>query len=435
MNGQIFISYRRDDSQGSAGRLCDRLAVHFGRNKVFMDVDTIQPGVDFAEAIEEAVGSCDVLIAVIGKHWLISSDPRGARRLDIPEDFVRLEIATALRRRIRVVPVLVEGASMPEIDELPDDLKALVRRQAMEIGHNRFSSDSDRLIVAVEQVLEKANVEQRKYQGIAERLDTERAQPEAKERPPPDGVAQPTFLGKRKLRTSVGIAMLLALVLGLAVAAALYLGSPRQSAPASVSPRPPVAVIPPSPSSTGSTTPVVEVPPVTNPPVPIAVATPNPAIIATPPAQAGATAFDTRFYYRLTNDFLGQGKSLDVYNDGSYRLRMSESTDSPEQLWKLVDSGGEKYSIRNAYLGNYYSLDVINDDKNDTPFVAESGNYSGQVWTLTPWGDGTFKLTNDFTGPEKSLDTYSDTHQPFLSTGNHSGQHWRLIQEKTILPK
>ena len=140
MSGQIFISYRREDSSAWAGRLSDRLKNHLPSNKIFMDVDTIDPGVDFVEAVEEVVSACDVLIAVIGNRWLTSSDRRGTRRLDIPEDLVRLEIATALKRGIRVVPVLVEGATMPAAGELPDNLKALVRRNALEIGHTRFGA-------------------------------------------------------------------------------------------------------------------------------------------------------------------------------------------------------------------------------------------------------------------------------------------------------
>src|SRR5580658_7220056 len=113
MSGQIFISYRRDDSSAWAGRLSDRLSSYFPSNQIFMDVDTIEPGVDFVEAIEESVGSCDVLIAVIGTDWLTSSTRASKRRLEIAEDSVRVEIATALKRDIRVIPVLVEGAAMP----------------------------------------------------------------------------------------------------------------------------------------------------------------------------------------------------------------------------------------------------------------------------------------------------------------------------------
>jgi hypothetical protein len=125
MSGQIFISYRRDDSSAWAGRLSDRLSSHFPSNQIFMDVDTIEPGIDFVEAIEESVGSCDVLIAVIGTHWLTSSNRDGRRRLEIPEDSVRVEIATALKRGIRVIPVLVEGATMPEVSDLPPSRNCL----------------------------------------------------------------------------------------------------------------------------------------------------------------------------------------------------------------------------------------------------------------------------------------------------------------------
>jgi TIR domain len=112
MSGQIFISYRRDDSAPWARLVYDSLFKHFPRSRIFMDVDNLDPGNDFVEAIEKSVGSCDVLIAVIGKRWLMSSDEEGRRRLDNPKDFVRTEIGTALKRGIRVIPVLVEGASV-----------------------------------------------------------------------------------------------------------------------------------------------------------------------------------------------------------------------------------------------------------------------------------------------------------------------------------
>jgi hypothetical protein len=140
MSGQIFISYRREDSSASAGRLYDRLLACLPKNQIFIDVD-LDPGIDFFQAIEASVGSCDVLIAVIGKRWLLSPDEGGKRRLDNLEDFVRLEIATALERNIRVIPVLVDAASMPRSNDLPDDLKLLARRNALELSHNRFNAD------------------------------------------------------------------------------------------------------------------------------------------------------------------------------------------------------------------------------------------------------------------------------------------------------
>jgi M6 family metalloprotease-like protein len=137
-------------------------------------------------------------------------------------------------------------------------------------------------------------------------------------------------------------------------------------------------------------------------------------------------SFDTSFSYRLTNRFLGPGQSLDVRSDGSCRLKMAPTGDYSGQHWRLVARSGGRYALQTSYLGECFSLDVINDGTNTTPWLAVTGNYSGQYWTLTPWGDGTYRLTNDFTGPQRSLDTYSDTHDPFLDTGDHSGQHWTL---------
>jgi raffinose/stachyose/melibiose transport system substrate-binding protein len=173
MSGNIFINYRRDDSSASAGRLYDRLSAHFPKNQIFMDVDNLDPGVDFVEAIEQSVGACDVLIAVIGKRWLISTDEKRKRRLNNPKDFVRLEIATALKRNVRVIPVLVDNASMPRASDLPDDLKPLVHRNAVEVSHTRFSADSARLIAALERVLEKTAAEQREREEKA-RFEAER---------------------------------------------------------------------------------------------------------------------------------------------------------------------------------------------------------------------------------------------------------------------
>jgi hypothetical protein len=152
----IFISYRREDTAGHAGRIFDRLRETFGRDKIFMDVAAIEPGVDFVEAIDRAVGSCDVLLVIIGKQWLSCHDAAGKNRLDDPKDFIRLEAATALRRNIRVIPVLVQGATMPGEDELPDDLKKLARRQATEISDSHWDASFEQLIEALEKALPEA---------------------------------------------------------------------------------------------------------------------------------------------------------------------------------------------------------------------------------------------------------------------------------------
>ena len=151
MNGPIFISYRREESRWSTGRLYDRLAKHFGHKRVFMDIDGIALGADFVKAIQEKVGECDVLIAVIGQRWLTSEDGRGGRRIDNPEDLVRMEIATALKRDIRVIPVLVDGVVMPLSTDLPDDLKALARRNALSVSDTGFDDDCRGLVAAIKQ--------------------------------------------------------------------------------------------------------------------------------------------------------------------------------------------------------------------------------------------------------------------------------------------
>jgi hypothetical protein len=155
----IFISYRREDSSGYSGRLFDRLTAQFNRDQLFMDIDAIEPGVDFVEVIERAVSSCDVLVAVIGKQWLTVTDANGRRRLDNPEDFIRLEVGTALDRGIRVIPVLVRGAEMPSSDDLPDALTSLSRRNALEISDARWDYDVGRLIEILEKDVGRASPE------------------------------------------------------------------------------------------------------------------------------------------------------------------------------------------------------------------------------------------------------------------------------------
>jgi hypothetical protein len=150
----LFISYRRDESAGYTGRIADRFTEHFGKDRVFRDIDSIEPGLDFAEAIESAIGSSGVMLAVIGKNWLTATDAAGRKRLQDPHDYVRMEIAAALQRNMRVIPVLVQEASMPDTDELPEDLAPLTRRNAYELHDSSWGDDVGRLISALERVLE-----------------------------------------------------------------------------------------------------------------------------------------------------------------------------------------------------------------------------------------------------------------------------------------
>jgi TIR domain len=155
-SGAVFISYRRQDAPGYAGRLYDALATRFGDARVFMDVGAIEPGADFGQRIDEALESCDVLLAVIGPRWATVTGADGQRRLAEPDDFVSLEVGTALKRSdVKVIPVLVDGATMPAQHELPQALTALGRRQALELSDGRWRYDVERLIATVEPVLER----------------------------------------------------------------------------------------------------------------------------------------------------------------------------------------------------------------------------------------------------------------------------------------
>src|ERR1700761_7506732 len=149
----IFINYRRDDAPGVAGRLADRLANSFSRRMIFMDVDAMRPGLDFVKQLEEQVSKCDVLLAIIGPNWLKATDEKGQSRLEQARDYVRIEIASALKREIPVIPVLVNGAAMPAENDLPDDLKPLVNRHALELRHTRFDGDSAAIIDGLTRVL------------------------------------------------------------------------------------------------------------------------------------------------------------------------------------------------------------------------------------------------------------------------------------------
>lgn len=146
----IFISYRRDDTEGQAGRLFQDLSDVFGPEMVFMDVAGIQPGIDFRRAIEQQTASCGVLLALIGRTWLTVTHADGKRRLDDVNDVVRFETASALRRDIPVIPVLLQGSRMPRPEDLPDDLKELAFRNSVEITHARWDSDVHLLIKALQ---------------------------------------------------------------------------------------------------------------------------------------------------------------------------------------------------------------------------------------------------------------------------------------------
>jgi TIR domain len=238
-SGRIFISYRREETAYAAGWLFAQLADHFGDGQVFKDVDSIQLGDDFVEVITRAVGSCDVLLALIGAQWLTVTDEHGRRRLDDPDDFVRLEIEAALTRNVRVIPILVEGTRMPRADELPDSLVRLVRRHALELSPARFDFDTGRLL----KVLDRTLAEVRAAQEDAATTElpeasARREQPEPGPTPsaPPPAPAVPPRGWSPRVRILAGAGVGVVLLLVVIVAIVARSGAPSSTGAATTSP-------------------------------------------------------------------------------------------------------------------------------------------------------------------------------------------------------
>ena len=170
MAAKLFLCYRRDDSAHFAGRVQDRLGSEFGRDLLFMDVDTIPLGLNFSKVLREEVAKCRVLLAMIGPNWLDAVDKDGNRRLDDPNDFVRIEIAAALRRDIPVIPILLDGARVPKADELPKVLGELSMRNGLDVRHASFHDDIDRLVRNLKGQLGGVDAEERRRDGDERRL-------------------------------------------------------------------------------------------------------------------------------------------------------------------------------------------------------------------------------------------------------------------------
>ncbi|MER9685009.1 toll/interleukin-1 receptor domain-containing protein [Mesorhizobium sp. M0139] len=149
MLGDVFINYRRQTDSGVAGRVYDNLNRALPDASIFMDVDKLNPGDDFEVALARSLASCKIMLAIVGPQWAALTDEQGQVRLESPDDFVRKEIRTALQAGVRVIPVLVNGASMPKKSALPPDLQDLAKRQAMEVRHERFNDDMAAIASAI----------------------------------------------------------------------------------------------------------------------------------------------------------------------------------------------------------------------------------------------------------------------------------------------
>jgi hypothetical protein len=165
MTGRIFINYRRAETQGYAHAIYNQLELHYGSEELCMDIELIRPGWNFAEVLTEVLISCDVMLTLIGPQWLNIKGDDGGRRLDDPEDWVRMEIAAALERSIPIIPVLLSGAVMPKPRYLPDSLKPLSGFQAHTVG-DRFKTDVESLIEEIERVLKEAAADRARDKGI-----------------------------------------------------------------------------------------------------------------------------------------------------------------------------------------------------------------------------------------------------------------------------
>ena len=153
MRGTIFINYRKDDSSWNALALYNELLKYFPKESIFKDFNTIRPGDDFVESIQRALSNCNVLLVVMSKNWLEVKDKHGNRRINDPDDLVRIEIATAIERNIQVIPVLFDNIPMPTNAELPENLKSLPRRQFVEIETTRFEADVKKLADAIKELM------------------------------------------------------------------------------------------------------------------------------------------------------------------------------------------------------------------------------------------------------------------------------------------
>jgi hypothetical protein len=156
MTGRIFISYRREGSSGDAGRLCDYLKEVFGPDSLFIDSD-MPVGVKFKDHLHDQLNECGVFLAIIGRNWLNACDQYGHRRLDNADDWVRVEIASALARGIKVVPVIIDDGVLPKPSDLPSDLKSLPEFQAFRVQNNQFERDSAALADKLREALGQTN--------------------------------------------------------------------------------------------------------------------------------------------------------------------------------------------------------------------------------------------------------------------------------------
>ena len=320
-SSRIFISYRREDSAGHVLALLPALRKHYGADRVFKDTDTIPPGVDFLKFIKRELATCSVMLAIIGREWLTIQDSRlKQRRLDNPDDFLRTEVATALKNeRIRVVPVLVERSTMPAPEDLPPDLVDLAYRNAVELSDARWDSDVQRLIEAID----RATTDSIHTTASAIRRRETR---------------------KRTWRLSAAAAAAAAILLSSAIAL-LYYGQTSPNSPAAEiepldtpSPRPP-AVAPTNSSASGTRPPESPTAPAPSPgnSQPTTASATSPQVSGTSTTTPAGELRDRQLApFRATaRDHLNRGQRAQALDAAASGLRLDASD---AELQKIVDS-------------------------------------------------------------------------------------------------
>jgi hypothetical protein len=415
----VFINYRREESAGEARALFNDLVSHLGEDAVFMDVDSIAPGQDFRDVVHERVATCDIMLSLVGKEWLTVTSRSGARRLDEPGDFVRLEIEAALKRKIPVAPVLLHGAEMPLPESLPEAVRDFAFRNAFELSHTRWESDVDEML---------------------RRLRLLTASPHGDDRPRAAGHdASPASAPSRANGWPLAIALVALVAIG--AAAYVYFARPRAAAPALVVAEATTA----APAAATGTVPAEATPTASNDPS-VAAGTPaiapaaagTPASSATPPAPetpsasapapGGTAGVPLGVPLALGNQLAGQDACLE-------RLAISGCANVPAQRWRFEGARDGMVRIRNANAGSGMCLDLVKDGNNLVPAFSSCGQTPGQRWRIAPAGAAAryFLFRNESSGAEMCLALGRRPDQTFVirmvTCAGASAQRWRITPQ------
>ena len=420
MPRNIFISYRRSDAEGEAGRLFDDLIGAFGEDSVFMDVSGIAPGVDFRQAIDENVSGCGVLLAMVGPTFATVKNNAGQRRLDDENDFVRLEIAAALRRNIAVIPVLVHEAKMPSPGELPEDIRNLAFHNSVEITHARWNSDVALLIAALQPYVATTRAG-----GTRPVHATVPVQLPAPYPPPPELPA----VRRSRLPIIAGISIA-------AILAVIFVWVKLAQPPKNDSEAQPAAVPAgaPTQADSGSGTKRAASPERT-PPHATPVSAPQ-----VPPQTAGGgnpqttgTIADTGQFagiHHLTSMFMAPNNKCLESGDGSVPAKMNPCGNYSGQTWKIVPASNGYYRLQSLFMLPENKC-LEGGDGQGAAQMNPCANVSGQLWRLEPAQTGYYRLKTMFMEPQNRCLESADGQSPSKMNpcANYSGQFWKMVDQ------